>query len=250
MKSLLIVIAMIIAIGLLTSSAMAVTWDGAQSGSISVTCDIPGYAQIQWQDTQIAFSNNNDATGDYWNDTAVEGSVYNPLPKGTSDPDEIKASTDPWAGYSDGVWYESRDNAMIYLHSNADLTMTVADNGPLTSGSDTVPTWFTLSAYGSGGSALINSQPYGGSPGLPGSQTGTTGTFLYESGTSLLFGNSSYEFPQQDAIPLDGGSNSWDADLDAETDATLTFVVRIHRNGLSDVMGTYTTSIGVSFNSP
>jgi hypothetical protein len=241
MKNLFIAIAFV---ALLASPVMATIYETG-SGPISVTCNIAAYAQVIWQDNAIAFSDANDGTGDWWNDTALEGYAYNALPKGSGDPDEVKASTDPWAGYSDGVWYESRDDADIYVHSNVDLNMTVADNGPLTSGSDTLPTWFTLAAYGNAGSAIIGGSPYSGSSSLPGGTN--TGTFLYNSGSrSLGYGNSSYEYPTQDAMPLDNGGD-YTAVLAAETDATLTFHVRIHRNGLSDPSGNYSTTIGVTF---
>jgi hypothetical protein len=245
-------IALLAAVALLAltgPAAMAITWDygdpptGDADEDIDVEITIDGYAQVLWQDLSIVFSDNNDGTGDWWNDTAVEGTAYSALPSGT---DEVKASTDPWAGYDDGCWYESRDSARVYVHTNADIDMTVTDSGDLADGGDTIPTWFTVSAFGLGGSAIVGDATYNWNAGLPGAVG--TGTFMYESGSDLLHPGTDVgmEYPNQDAIALDG-SGTWKADLDAETDATITFVVRIERHGLSDSAGVYTTTIPVAF---
>jgi hypothetical protein len=213
--------------------------NGDSDEDITVNCNIDTYVQVIWDtDMTIDFSSANDGTGDWWNDTAVEGSAYSALPGG---PDEVKASTDAWAGYDDGVWYESRDDVHIYVHSNTSIDMNITDNGGLKDGDDTIPTWFTLGAFGDSGSALIGDIPYSGSPALPGGPN--TGTFLHDA-TSRTLGWGVREYPNQDAMPLNGGA-AYKATFPPETDATLTFHARIHRNGLSDSAGNYSTTIPV-----
>jgi hypothetical protein len=236
----------IAALALICSPALALEIDESgddNGGKIDVTLDIAEYAQVVWgqtQDMKIEFG----SPDWYWDGPNVQGSAYKLAPD-TATNWWLKVANDPWAGdlangsNPDGTYYESGQQADIYVKANSNIDMTVTDNGPLTSGSNTIDTWFTLCAAAPGG-ALIGGIIRNNSTGQP----GDPGTYFDESGASLVPGGA---YPTQDAIPLDGVSNSWNVDLDAPLLCTLTFHVRCHRQGLNDAAGNYTTTIGVGF---
>ena len=248
-KALVILIALALA-----APAMAV-WDfpsgGGKSGPISVTLVIPCWTQIDWQDTAIAFTNDATAGGGDWyrpfGTPTGERGVYLALTGVAGWPDTWdKASTDPWAnGY-----YESRDDADIYMKSNCDLTMAVANGLDLTgaSTSHTMDTWYTIAGCGNGGFWEGGVYHNDGTPPLsafPGAYLAddippppAVPDGIYEWG---IFHPNQYPFP----MTTGGGSLA----MLPIIDGTMTFHARVERNNINDFADTYTTSIVVTFSS-
>ena len=249
MSRMITLFALAAVLALCAPAAMAVTIgdDGPGPHNIVVTCDIPDWAQVIQEDLTITFVSDNDATGDWYHETLVEGAAYSALPSGT---DEVKASTDPWAGYATGVYYESKDSARIVMRSNCGMSFTVGDPGDLAWDGNSIPTWFTLSGFANP-NAVLGGTAYNFTSVL--AEAGTTGTFFYESvaTTTLAPGPTAADVhPTQDAIRLgtSSGGSGWAADLTGgRNDATLTMAARILRNGITDPSGVYTTTIPITF---
>ncbi|RPJ40264.1 MAG: hypothetical protein EHM19_13965, partial [Candidatus Latescibacterota bacterium] len=129
---------------LIAAPAMGYTtiWEGAADNDIQIDLQVDCYIQIQWQDTQIQF----DGTSDFWA-TQLMGVGYAACP----DLDG-KFAADPWAGddwYApNGIYFESGDGALIFVHSNNDLSMWTHTNGNLAGTindpANQIPTWFTV----------------------------------------------------------------------------------------------------------
>jgi len=243
----------IAALALLCSPAFATTWEGDGAVDIVVTLDIGGYVQFVEKNSTVEFG-----SPDYYNDDMVEGAAYTVTPGAEfwqQDPSGAWAGDYASGSNPDGTWFESEDSARIGVKGNVNLDMIIDDQGPLKDGSNTIPTWFTVSAFGDvtqdsvGPGALIAGQIYESSAnaGLPGVVAGTAGRFFYDSGSRVLvldLTGTANEFPNQDALPLNSGVD-YTADLDASVDCTLTFVSRIHRTGMAQPAGNYSTTIGV-----
>ena len=215
------------------------------SGDISVSLSIPCWAEVDWQDVSIVFTS--DVPGDWYRlmSGTVRGLYDRTETAAHTYPDtRDKASTDPWAnGY-----YESFDYADIYVKSNCDLTMTVADGNDLTCDSHTLPTWFTIcgcgdpSGFVEGGTTHNDGTPPQSS--FPGAYLadeypappGTVHDGVYEWGAY---------YPDQYPFPMTTGGGY--LDMGAVVDGTFTVHARVERNNVTDYAGDYTTDINVTF---
>jgi hypothetical protein len=224
-----------------------VIWDGDPDGNIDINLQIDCYIQIIWQDTDINFTDQ--PPYDWWSTTLV------PVGNQRCPDDGNQHPMYPWAGdayyAASGRYYESDDGATIYIHSNNDLTMRVHTNGDLTGTNlpiptppNTIPTWFTLALC----PFQINSVwiaghniPFCGNPGCYASDTDTDGNM--EVCTCP-------DHPNQFVFPCAPASQDFFLDLDAETQGTMKFLARIHRNGMADPGDLYYTFLDVHFTTP
>ncbi len=228
-----------------SAAAYTTTWDGSPTGDITIYLGLNCYVQVEWQDTDIVFNE----VGD-WYCTQLEGVGYSACP----DPDG-KDPTNPWAGggyyTSDlGMYYESADGAVIFVRSNNPLSMKVTANGNLHAvdpdcGDCYIPTWFTVAA-----APFMVDGTWTGVGNIPGDGWGTyldeeaAGTFGYNDGTYGIY-------PMQKAFPCSPALGNWTlGPLCPGVEGTLKFLARIHRNGMEDPGGDYTTVLNVLFSSP
>jgi len=216
-------------------------WDGAQAGTFSVAITVMGYTQVVWQDTDIVFAYNDytNLTGDYRRALAgTERGLYVAL-DGSGDNDN-KASGDAWTE----AFYESRDGAHLWLDTNTDILMTVTAGGDLTSGGDTIPTWFTLAGSGLAG-GFLRGGLYVNDGNIPGDGAG--GYAADDSGPDDIMELGSTAFhPNQYPFPMTG-AGPWTLDLDGHSKGNLKWLARCERHGMDDPAGTYLTTIDVGF---
>ena len=218
---------------------------------ITISLTIPCYTQVYWNNTtddhQIVFSDlvqDGSNTGDWYRATAdgVRGAYGN----------ATKASTDPWAeGY-----YESYDTAFFWFKSNCDVPLKVTPSGDLSDGNGhTLPSWYTISFTNGTGSAdgFINNGTR--------VQCGTIpmdgpGTYAQDSNGDLsmtLFSctddaNADAFYPNQWPFPMAGAHMETSTDgFTAFAEGTVLFHARVQRSGVSDVGGTYTGSIDMTW---
>lgn len=247
---------------LLALPAMATVHEnnGTDPHDITINLNIPCYTNVYWNNTDddhtINFCDvvqNGSNNGDWWRDpsSGVRGAYsandalafpYN------------KPSQDAFAqGY-----YESYDHAFFWLESNCNVDWTVTDNGDLSNGSSTIPTWFTIAFSNNtdGGGGFIDGgarQSCGQIP-LDG-----YGTYAQDSGgdlTMTLFactddGGGSAFHPNQWPFPCN--NSSWTTaspSFSAFCQGTVLFHARALRSGLQDQAGSYTTSIDMAFTNP
>ncbi len=220
-------------------------WDGNSEGDIEINLQVDCYIQITWQDTEIDFTDQ--SPYDYWS-TQLMGLGYSACPD-----DDNKHPMDPWAGdqwYTggNGRYYESHDGAVIYVHTNNELTMSVQTNGDLTgqvhpAANNTIPTYFTVAL-----APFMIDDVWLTTGTIPG---GGQGSYLYESGLGVFgYNNPSYNYPDQYAFPCAPASQWQLGPMMPETQGTIKFLCRIHRNGMADPGDHYYTSLNVMFTSP
>ncbi|MBN1352811.1 hypothetical protein JXJ21_25705 [candidate division KSB1 bacterium] len=251
-------IVLMIAVALCAAPAMAqIQWDGGNhqcQTTVSVT--IPQWAQVVCQDPDgITFSSNattgapssdgsNNGAGD-WYKSAASGAnphgLYASIDVGCGN----KASTDPWAGAEyitgdadgspSGIYYEATDYAHHYIRTNTDITGTVTAT-TLTSGSHTIPTWFTIAFapfWEAGLQVSVATLPYDGA-GAYGADGGSN--TIAKTGNAT--GNSPHAF---------AADTPWSYPVAAPAFGTITLHSRILRKGMMDVAGTYTGTITVNY---
>ncbi len=240
------IIVTIMAIAALTLSAAAYTtvWDGDAAGDITIYLGLDCYVQIQWQDIDIIF---NDGT-DYFC-PQLEDIGYSACPDGDG-----KGPLNPWAGsgyYTGdaGMYYESADGAVIFFRSNNPLSMEVDSNGDLHAvdpdcGDCYIPTWFTMCA-----APLMVEGEWVGVGTIPGDGWGT---YLHEDSPGVLGYNNIPHglYPTQEAFACEPANHWVLGPLCPGVEGTMKFLARIHRNGLADAGGDYTTVLNVLFTSP
>ena len=234
-----------------------VIWEGDAEGDIDIALQIDCYIQIQRQDTDIHFTDQ--SPYDWWS------TQLRPFDQGQRcpDPDGYGGQHPmyPWAGDqyyagTTGRFYESDDGAVIYIHSNNDLTMTVISHGDLTGTNtpiptppNTIPTWFTLALcpFMIDGNWLSGHNiPIGGCAGCYVADTDLDGVMEADDGSGNCTGpDYSNQWVFACAPP-----SSWTLDLDAETQGTMKFLGRIERHGMADPGDHYTTTLDVNFATP
>jgi len=225
------------------AAAYETTWDGDAAGDITIYLTLDCYIQIEWQDTDIVFDG---VSG--WFCDQLEDVAYAACPDGDG-----KFPTDPWAGSSyyasGGLFYESADGAVIFIRSNNPLSMSVTTNGDLyfeEEGCESyIPTWFTMCA-----APFMVDGVWTGVGDIPGDGWGT---YLNETGAGVLGYNDPVEgkHPNQTAFPCAPPANNWVlGPLCPGIEGTLKFLGRIHRHGMEDMGGNYTTVLNVLFTSP
>jgi hypothetical protein len=235
-------------------------WTVNGNNVITVSLTIPGETWIQFQDDTWGTATSPEpdivfGTGDYHNTTLIGtyASGYTPI------------STDPYGtGY-----YESLDGATIYMKSNQDLTETIAVSGPLTSGTHTLPSWFTVAVTGydeTAGAPDPNGFRLGSSQSgtgwvadgiIPGATMGGYGGHLLGGGGGtgssqgpgpIYFGGQPF-WGVQDAFQLISGNYTMDLDAPVGP-GTMKFLGRVLRSGMADVAGAYTATMTISFVTP
>ncbi len=241
------VIVAIMAVVALTLSAAAydTVWDGSPSGDITIDLMLNCYVQIEWQDVDIVFDDNAD-----WYCAQLEGLGYSACP----DPDG-KGPLNPWAGggyYTSnmGMYYESFDGAVIFFRSNNPLSMDVTVNGDLHAvdpdcGDCYIPTWLTMCA-----APLMVEDVWTGVGTIP---NDGWGTYLHLDSPGVLGYNDPVYgvYPMQQAIPCEPPATHYVlGPLCPGVEGTMKFLARIHRNGMLDAGGDYSTVVNVLFTSP
>jgi hypothetical protein len=223
------------------SWAYKVIRDGAQEGDIEINLQIDCYIQIQWQDTQIEFSEN-----DFWS-TQLTGLAYQACPDDDNQHPMYPWAGDVWYAGAGGRYYESLDGAVIYVHSNNELSMHVHTNGDLSgtinSSANKIPTWFTvaLAPFMIDDNWII----YDDIP-LDGQ-----GSYLYDAGGVFGYGAPGPKFPNQHCFPCEPASQSWLlGPMQPEVQGTIKFLCRINRHGMADPGDHYYTWLDVSFTTP
>lgn len=241
-----IVIAAVAAVALMMLSIPAfgyeVIWDGAQSDQIKMSLQIDCYIQIQWQDTDILFTDQ--PPYDWWSTT------LQPVGTQRCPDDDNQHPMYAWAGnQAGGRFYESDDGAVIYVHSNNTLSMKVHRNGNLTgqknSPNNKIPTWFTIALC----PFMINGAWLSGHT-IPGtSEVGIyasddNGDFVMETGTGA-------DHPNQFVFPCTPASDTYMlGPMDPEVQGTIKFLARIERHGMADPGDQYYTWLDVWFTTP
>lgn len=245
----------------LTLPAMA-AWTVLGNNTITVSLTIEGETWIQFQDDAWATAVSPEpdiifGAGDYHN-TVLIGTYaagYTPI------------STD---AYGTG-YYESLDGATIYMKSNQDLTETIAVSGPLTSGTHTLPSWFTVAVTGYD-ETLNVADPLGFRLGssqsgtgwvadgvIPGSTTGGYGGHILGGGggtgisagppdAPIYWGGQPF-WGLQDAWQMAAGNYTMDLDAPVGP-GTMKFLGRVLRSGMADVAGLYNATLTVTFTTP
>jgi hypothetical protein len=245
----------------LATTAAAFT-DIQGNSTITVSLNIGKYTQVWYQDDSyniavapepdIVFSG---TQGVDWHNTALIG-AYSATSSATG------AATEGWAcGY-----FEASDGATIFMKSNCDMSGTIATSGDLTSGANTIPTWFTVAVTGwddcqgihdPNGFRLGNSggttagwvddctPPFAATPGGYGGD-GTAAGDLAGPVTPILFGGQGC-YPNQDCFQM-VGNNGATFDLDAPVGpGTMKFLARCFRKGTQDVAGNYSATLTPTF---
>jgi hypothetical protein len=189
-----------------------------------------------------------DGTADWWSQQLM-GVGYTACPD-----DGGKFAADPWAGAEyyaglNGRYFESGDGAVIYVHSNNDLSMHVHSNGNLAGTindpiNNEIPTWFTvcLAPFMIDDNWLATGQ-------IPGDGWGS---YLYDAGGGFFgYDNAAYNYPNQYAFACDPASQTWQlGPLAPEIQGTIKFLCRVLRHGLTDPGDHYHTHLDVSFTTP
>jgi len=265
----------ILCVLVMTMPALA-TINQAGNSTVTVKLTIVPYAYIEYQDDSygIASSPEPDCEfsstpgTDWWRsvatlpDSGIIGAYQHNASKG--------AATDGWAvGY-----YETADNATIFIKSNMDLDATLACSGDLTgtTTSATIPTWFTISvvgwdevnnAYSTIGFRLgneVDATPinagwvndgtplYAGGPGGYGGDdpngTGNNGNIVSTAGP-IYFGGQGF-MVTQDVFRMN--VSPYTMDLNAPIGpGSFTLVARCKRVGTLDAADTYTATIAFSW---
>jgi hypothetical protein len=235
------------------ASGYDIVWDGDSEGDITIEAQIDCYIQVVWQDPEIHFTDDaggvDPVTGtyDFW-DVALEGVANNVA----CPDDDNQHPLWPWAGDqwyagAGGRYYESADGAVIYIHSNNDLTMTTTVNGDLAGTindpNNKIPTYFTLALA----PFMIDGAWLDDGVGIPYDGAGCYVDGPDAGGVMTPCVNA---FPNQNAFPCEPALTSWTLDLDAETQGTMKFLARINRHGMADPGDLYQTSIHVAFSTP
>jgi hypothetical protein len=243
------------------AGAVAAAPIGDQQGNSTITVQltIAKYSQVWYQDDSYGIAGGGEpdivfssTAGVDWYNTALSGAY------GT----HTQAATEAYAcGY-----FESADGATIWIKANCDLSGNVATSGDLTSGSNTIPTWYTIAVTGwddcqgihdpngfrlgnsGSGTGWVNEgTPPGASS--PGGYAGDGDGFFSDIGaavTPVIFGGCAF-YPNQDCFQMANTSGST-FDLDAPVGpGTMQFLARCLRSGVHDVAGAYTATITPTF---
>jgi len=220
-----------------------VVWDitGDNPQLVTINLQINCYIQVEWQDTAIEFDEAGWGAADYWS-TQLMGLGYSP---GADDDNQWAGS--PWAGDdwyagTTGRFFESGDNAHVFVHSNNEFWMDVTVNGDLygtiNSASNTIPTWFTcaLCPFIMGGVQLMGNVPIGGN-----------GHYLTDAGGGFFGHGDTY--PNQQAFPC-ATAATWRLNFTPEAEGTIAFLARVERHGMADPGDHYYTDFLVTFGEP
>jgi len=246
------------------------------SASIEIECEIPPYIQIIWQeptqqgsvatckaDLTIAFTDSDQEwtlgpEADGGGTPSLKGYYHcfeaksepesDDWPSGEKNWCAGKPPTDPWAH----AWFESLDQAQLYINTNTNLTMTVTPQGKLNDGSGhELPSWFTMCGTGL---EAHDGFLWGGAPYTHGDvpTVGRDGAYFADKGgnpnsgsLTMLPSNPNTKYPSQYCFAMEGGP--WIAHFDPPTRGTIVFHARIFRDGMNDVAGVYTGTIKVDF---
>jgi hypothetical protein len=234
---------LMMAIAVPAGAAITTNSTNTPQNVINVTLDIGCYTNIYWNNNaeeNIVFSDlvqDGANAGDWW--SSVLTGAY-----GNADPGDPKASQDAYAtGY-----FESYDAALFWLQSNCDVTMTVTPSGDLTSGSNTIPTWYTAAlTNGTNCTWNVDCGFINGGVRAPDGIIPLDGQGSYAdddmAGGWMLSGGAFY--PNQHSFPMTAGA--FTADFTAFAEGTILFHARALRSGISDNAGTYTATIGLAF---
>lgn len=247
---------------------VAATPDIDPPDSILVQLTIGEYAQVWFQDDNWGHS----APGERDLDivfSGAEGTDYYRLTSdgliGEYDPTTSTSGTaeDGWSmGY-----FESRDGATIWIQSNVDLDGYVCPQGDLEElgGGHTLPSWYTVAVTGYdhgtgmpdpngfrlgnalGGSGWVSDGilPFASAGGYAGDGDATGNEVLLVPAGIFSFGNQGF-WPDQDAFAMASACGMFDFDAPVGP-GTIKFLGRVHRNGVADPAGIYTSYINIGF---
>jgi hypothetical protein len=218
---------------------------GTNPQDITITLEIPCYTNVYWNNTDdqnIVFSSGvcdgTQGSGDFWRSTLT--GAYGAATKSSRD------------AYAEG-YFESDDAALFWLQSNCDATMTLTSNGNLANGSAELDTWYTVALTNNTNCTynvdcgFINGGVRQSDGQIPFDGMGCYADDSDANNVMELFGGAFY--PNQYSFPMEsGGSNTtYTGGFTAFAEGTILFHARVLRNGISDVAGTYTTTLSVGF---
>ena len=223
-----------------------VIWDGEPDGDIEINLQVDCYIQIIWQDTEIHFTDQEPY--DWWS-TQLMGLGYSACPDDDNQHPMYPWAGDQWYTQGQGRYYESRDGAQIFVHTNNELSMWVHTNGDLTGqvhpeANNTIPTWFTVAL-----APFMIDDAWLTTGTIPGDGQGS---YLYDLGTGFFgYNNPTYNYPNQYAFPCAPASQTWRlGPMMPETQGTIKFLCRIRRHGMADPGDHYFTWLDVTFTTP
>jgi len=238
--------------------------------NVVVTLNIPIWSSVSWQDMTIDFGpagqagqippvlGANGPGYDRWA-WVLQGVAYSGVP----DPAGTVFADDPWAGDpnnpplypASATYWESGDQADIYVVSNGGMTLSITPSGDLNNGAgNTLPTWFTAAgSWWQGGGFIADGTFYGGGWPLGGVMGWNPGQFLSDAaGTNFGFnfvplaGN---VLPTQVAFAM-AGSPTYSMVMTQYVRGTFTFHSRVLRSGMADAVGNYTANLAVTITAP
>ncbi|KPJ59636.1 MAG: hypothetical protein AMJ46_10520 [Latescibacteria bacterium DG_63] len=222
---------------------------GTNPQAITITLEIPCYTNVQWNndaDKNIVFNNTVGSTGDWYRQTdSTETGLY------VDNSGYGKSSQD---AYTEG-YYESFDGALFWLQSNCNAQMTLTSNGNLLNGTAELPTWYTVALTNNTGCTchsdcgFINGGVRMSDGDIPLDCEGCYADDANSDNVMELFGGAFY--PIQKAFPMESGGNTvYTGNFTAFAEGTIKFQARALRSGISDLAGTYTTTLSVNFVNP